>query len=710
MNNQLSKQAPRLRDASLAARENKTSFIFKLALASCLLVFWALCETALASDHPPQDSLPPNLELRVDTGEENTEKLVIAEPLSLETDVSITVNGPIVRTTVTQSFENPSEDWVEGLYTFPLPENAAVDQLKMLVGDYVIEGQIKEKREAQQIYTAAKKEGKRAALLEKPKGNLFTTHIANIAPGAHVKVVFSYQHTLAFKDHGYSLRVPVVATPQYDPEVARGRPSVIPKENQIQYRDANEYDANPVSFTVSLGAGMPVERLWSGSHKLAVDKQGDASYAVQAGGAASAANQDFVLNWIYAPQAYGQVSMFSEKVNGDVFNMLMLMPPAPSATIDSQARELVFVLDVSGSMSGPSIRQAKEAIRSALLQLNKDDRFNIIFFNDTAWSLFARSSQATSKNLLKARYALEQLDADKGTEMSKALHLALKNHDDSLLRQVVFITDGAVSNEDQLLSQIKRNLGSSRLFTVGIGSAPNSYFMRRAAEMGRGTFSYISDLSQVHEKMQSLFNKLNHPALTDIRVALDVEMRELTPDPVPDLYMNEATYLFFKTTSLPEELHIEAQHGNDPAYLQQRIGQTGKVKGVAVEWARQKIKSLTNEIIHSTSHNRDALKQQVTALALEHHQVSKYTSLIAVDVTPVRTSTELRREHLKSNLPKGWQKAQPEKQAYQLAQTATSAPWFTQAGFLWLCVALSLWLITLVRRARNGIFEAGSAL
>ena len=707
MNNPITKQVARLHHASSDASEAHTSFFFKLALASCLLVFWALCETALASEHSSTNNLPPNFELRVDTVGENSEKVVIAEPLSLETDVSITVNGPIVRTTVSQSFENPSEDWVEGLYTFPIPENAAVDQLRMLVGDYVIEGQIREKREAQRIYKAAKNEGKRAALLEKPKGNLFTTRVANIAPGALVKVVFSYQHTLDFKDHGYSLRVPLVATPQYDPDLARGKPSVLPRANQIQYRDVNDRDANPVSFSVSLGAGMPVERIWSDSHKLAVDKQGDALYAVQAGGSAIVANQDFVLNWVYAPQAHGQVSMFSEKVDGDVFNMLMLMPPAPSTSIDPQARELVFVLDVSGSMSGPSIRQAKEAIRSALLQLNNDDRFNIIFFNDTAWPLFSRSSHATSNNLLKARYALEEQDADRGTEMSKALHLALKNQDDSLLRQVVFITDGAVTNEDQLLFQIKRNLGTSRLFTVGIGSAPNSYFMRRAAEMGRGTFAYIGDLSQVHEKMQSLFNKLNHPALTDIRVALDVEMRELMPDPVPDLYMNEAAYLFFKTTSLPEELHVEAQHGNDPAYLQQRIGQTSKVEGIAVEWARQKIKSLTDEIVHSTSNDRDDLKQHVTELALKHHQVSKYTSLVVVDVTPVRTSAELRTEHLKSNLPKGWQKPQSEKQAYHLAQTATPAPWFTQAGFLWLSVALSLWLVTLVRRARTNTLDAG---
>ncbi len=707
MDNQITKYVPRLSNTSSEAQDNKTSFFFKLALASCLIVFWMLCETALASDHRPGNTLPPNLELIIDTGGENSEKVVIAEPLSLETDVSITVNGPIVRTTVSQSFENPSPDWVEGLYTFPLPENAAVDQLKMFVGDYVIEGHIKEKREAQKIYKAAKNEGKRAALLEKPKGNLFTTRVANIAPGALVKVVFSYQHTLDFKDHGYSLRVPVVATPQYDPNIARGKPSDLPIENQIQYRDVNESDANPVQFTVSLGAGMPVERLWSDSHALAVDKQNDALYVVKAGGSAATANRDFVLNWIYSPQAHGQVSMFSEKVGGEVYNMLMLMPPAPGATVDSRARELVFVLDVSGSMSGPSIRQAKEAIRSALLQLNSDDRFNIIFFNDTAWSLFPRSSHATSKNLLKARYTLEQQDADKGTEMSKALHLALNNQDDALLRQVVFITDGAVTNEDQLLFQIKRNLGTSRLFTVGIGSAPNSYFMRRAAEMGRGTFAYIGDLSQVHERMQSMFNKLNHPALTDIRVALDVEMRELLPDPVPDLYMNEAAYLLFKTTSLPGELHIEAQQGNDPAYLQQRIGQTSNVEGVAVEWARQKIKTLTDRILHSISDDRDMLKEQVTELALKHHQVSKYTSLVAVDVTPVRTSAQLRSEHLKSNQPKGWQKGQPDTQAYQLAQTATSAPWFTQAGFLWLCVALSLWLITLIRRARKGILEVG---
>lgn len=678
--------------SDIQPEERNAGLITKIALTVCILTFWVLCESALAEEMFDEHA---NLELK-----DIESNQVIATPLSLETDIDMQINGPIVRATVKQSFENPSQSWVEGVYTFPLPEGAAVDRLRMLVGDLVIEGQVKEKRAAKKLYSKAKKEGKRAALLEKPKGNFFTTRVANIAPGALVEIVFSYQNVLNFKDHGYSLRVPLVATPQYDPNLRRGMPALLPQESQIAYRSKGEPNSNPVRFNVNLGSGMPVERLWSDSHTIKIDKHSDRLFKISAGGSPNQSNRDFVVNWRYVEQAHAQVSLFTEQANNDYYNMIMLMPPAPNTPIAKESRELLFVLDVSGSMQGPSIRQAKEAIRSALANLDTKDRFNILFFNDNAWPMFDKSLEATSRNLLKARLALDSQEAEKGTEMNLALELALKRGNDALFRQVVFITDGAVSNEDALLARIKRMLADTRLFTVGIGSAPNSYFMRRAAEMGRGTFTYINDLSQVQLKMQTLFEKINQPALTDIQLALDVPLSDLMPNPTPDLYMNEAGYLLFKTKQLPAELHIEAQHGDSPAYLQQRVGQTNRVEGIAVEWARQKIKHLTERALNTSSDGRDLLKSQATELALKHHQVSRYTSLVAVDVTPVRLGADLLTQKLKSNLPQGWQSGKADPQFYRLAQTSTLAPWMTQAGLIWLCIALALWLIAHLRKSR----------
>ncbi|KZY74894.1 hypothetical protein A3742_01355 [Oleiphilus sp. HI0071] len=668
-----------------------------MALFVCLLVFWVLCESALAD---AASDMPINFQLKHSEGEDSQE---LARPLALQTDIDLDINGPVVRATVKQRFENPSQHWVEGIYTFPLPEGAAVDQLRMMVGERVIEGQIREKREARKIYSSAKQQGKRAVLLEQPKGNFFTTRVANIAPQASVQIVFSYQTMLDFKDHGYSLRVPLVATPQYDPNARRGLPAFLSKEHQIAYRDIGEPDSNPVRLHMDLGAGMPVERIWSDSHTLHVDKQSDSHFQVTAGDSENRSNRDFVVNWRYAEKAYSQVSLFSEPVNGEYYNMLMLMPPAPSSSIEHGARELIFVLDVSGSMQGASIRQAKQAIRSALANLDSEDRFNILFFNDTAWSVFASSRKATSRNILEARSALDRQQADKGTEMTAALTLALTREDDALFRQVVFITDGAVSNEDALLGLIEKMLSTTRLFTVGIGSAPNSYFMRRAAEAGRGTFTYISDLSQVKQNIQRLFEKINHPALTDIDIALDIPFSDLMPNPTPDLYMNEAGYLLFKTPTRPSEMQIEAQHDDSPAYLQQRVGQTNSVKGIAVEWARQKIQHFTERALNTRLDDRDRFKSQATELALKHHQVSKYTSLVAVDVTPVRAGADLFSQKLRSNLPQGWQSGRSDSRVYHLAQTATSAPWMTQAGLVWLGIAMALLLITRLRVVQGAI-------
>ena len=682
-----------IRDSDI--RHKQRAMLTHIALGLCTVVFWFLCETALATEMTGE---LVNLELRhIDSNS------VIATPLSLETDVDMVINGPIVRATISQIFENPSQNWVEGTYTYPLPEGAAVDQLTMRVGELVIEGQIKEKRAARNLYSKARNEGKRAVLLEKPKGNLFTTRVANIAPGARIQVEFSYQSTLDFKDHGYNLRVPVVATPQYDPNVQRGKPATLPIESQIDYLQQQDEERNPVAFKLEIGTGSPVERLWSDSHPLEVDKLSDTTFIVKAGGVANASNRDFLLSWRYAAKDHAQVSLFTEEVGGEYYNMLMLMPPASQSRIDSSARELIFVLDVSGSMQGPSIRQAKEAIRASLGNLDESDYFNIVFFNDRAWPVFKAPRPATSGNLLRARYALDKQEADRGTEMVEALKLALDNRDGQLFRQVIFITDGAVSNEDALLMRIKNTLSDTRLFTVGIGSAPNSYFMRRASELGRGTFTYINDVSQVQQKMQSLFEKINHPVLKDIEITLDVPLLDLMPNPTPDLYMDEAGYLLFRTQMLPKELHVEAQHGDRPAYLQQHIFQAESIEGIAVEWARLKIRHLTERALNTTSEGKGLIKAEATELALKHHQVSQYTSLVAVDVTPVRAGAELMQHKLKSNLPKGWQSVKSDAQVYHLAQTATLAPWMTQVGLFWLCIAIVLWLITRFCWARPAI-------
>lgn len=623
-----------------------------------------------------------------------SERERIAAPLALSTNVNIEVVGPIVRTTVTQTFKNPSAHWAEGIYTYPLPENAAIDQLTMHIGERIVEGKIHEKKQAKRIYQKAKSEGKRTVLLEKPRDNVFTTRVANIAPKANIRVEFSYQEVLDFRDHGYELRFPVVATPQYHGKTQQQDVLV-----HQAFDSPTQSRGNAVRFDVTLSPGMPVRTISSSSHQIKQQMLQEDTFRITAGSEMES-NRDFILAWSYDTKPVSQIRLFTEHKGGAHYNMLMLLPPAPSAKINHRARELILVLDVSGSMSGESIRQTKSALDQSLTMLSPDDRFNLILFNSSAWSVFPNARLASPENIASARASLAHQKAENGTEMSSALSMALNtssdvHEDGELLRQVVFITDGAVSSTDRLLAQIKASLNNSRLFTVGIGSAPNSYFMRRAAETGKGTFTYINQLSDVQAKMSALFAKLNHPALTDIEMSLDTNILDLSPRAMPDLYMNEATYLLFRSATQPSMLNINAVHGDTPATLQQPIKNSEQTSGISVEWARRKIMDLSQQASEMDSEGKALLRAQATQLALDHHQVSAYTSLVAVDTTPVRSGAELNSGNIPARLPKGWQRQGGSINSYQLAQTATNAPWLTRAGLIWLAIALCIWSLSL---------------
>lgn len=666
---------------SIQRLEERISFI---GVGLCIVVFWSMSEAVLAESHEPKGQLQFYSE---------DMRTALVAPLALETNITGNISGPIFRANVAQRFKNPSDQWLEGVYTFPLPTNAAVDQLKMHIGERVIEGQIKEKQQAKKTYDKAKKTGKRTALLEAPKGNLFTTRVANIAPQSEIVIEFSFQQTLDFKDHGFALRLPIVATPQFEKQkrlaVKKEQVAVDHKASggfeRIAYREPDEPNANPVNIRIDVDAGLPFDRAWSDSHAVHIKPSTDSAFRVTMDGGPDEANRDFVLNWSYQEQTHTQLNVFTEHKDGEYYNMLMLLPPASSdavAQTERSARELIFVLDVSGSMSGQSIRQAKAALKEAMQQLNDHDRFNIIFFNDSAWSVFDKSKKATTTNLLKARWALEMQDAENGTHIQKALALALKPSRQDVLRQVVFITDGAVHDEESLLDYVRRNLGGTRLFTVGIGAAPNGYFMRRAAEVGRGTFTFISSTNQVQEKVSRLLKTLNHPALTDLDLAVDTEYQDLLPNPIPDLYVDEASYLLFKTREAPNSFIINAKSGNDAVFLQHNIEPGAATKGVAVEWARRKIQYFTDKANRTSEGVKARYQQSATDLALQHHQLSRYTSLVAVDVTPVRTQEVLLRQKLKSNLPKGWQSKKSDGAKLYLAQTGNGSEWLIALGLV----------------------------
>lgn len=587
----------------------------------------------------------------------------------LKTDVTITVTGPTARATITQRFENPSDKWVEGVYVYPLPQNSAVDTLRMQVGDRFLEGDVKERVEAREIYERAAAAGYKATLIEQQRPNMFTNSVANIGPHETIVVQIEYQEAVRLDGDKFELRVPLVVGPRYIPKPEVAMVNVATENPAIAVRDRVP-DAekitppvlhpkfgkiNPVSLSVALKSGVSLAAIESAFHTVKIDRVDEKTANIALDGEVPA-DRDFVLSWRLAANAVPQATIFRETIGGKNYYLAMVVPPAGKTVAKRTPREAIFVIDNSGSMSGESMTQAKKALEMALGKLKPEDRFNVIRFDDTFDVLFKEAVPANATNIGIAERFVRGLEANGGTEIYAALKAALADSaptDKSRLRQVIFLTDGAVGNEDEVLKEIGVSLGRSRLFTVGIGSAPNTYLMDHIARLGRGTFTHIGSESEVDARMTELFAKLESPVMTDLKVVTSGVTLETWPNPVPDLYTGEPVVLTAVTDATSGEVKLEGRMGASPWTTSLNLSDAVEGKGVSKLWARAKIGAI--EASRYKGANEGDVDAGVLKVALDHHLVSRLTSLVAVDVTPSRPAGESLSSHdMPTNLPHGW--------------------------------------------------------
>ncbi|MCG8590537.1 MAG: marine proteobacterial sortase target protein [Proteobacteria bacterium] len=673
-----------------------------------VLALGLLCAWLDAAAAPLEEVAGGSLLFRDETGSPS----VVAP--QLETDVEIRVTGVVSRVRVRQRFENPSDRWVEGIYVFPLPPDAAVDTLHMEIGERRIEGQIQERAAAVARYTAAKREGRQASLVEQERPNLFTTSVANVAPLESIVVEIAYQETLRLQDEVFELRLPLVVGTRYipgQPAVEAGgqdvtfvgfegdgwarRTRLVPDAHRITPFHVHPADGpvNPVRVAVALDLGFPVAEIESPSHRVAVERGGEGGARVLLSQAFS--DRDFVLRFAPDPAVAPRAALFTQPHADEHYALLMLMPPADGAARARRLqRETIFVIDTSGSMGGASIRQARDALRMALGRLTPLDRFNVIAFADRPLALFDTPVAANAQALERARGFVSRLEANGGTEMQAALERALDSErpeDPSVVRQVLFITDGSVGNEAQLFGTIRQRLGDRRLFTVGIGSAPNAHFMQRAAQFGRGTYTFIGSAAEVAEHMGGLFAKLESPVLSQIEVHWPDPV-EQWPTRIPDLYAGEPIVLTARVPRLQGEVRVTGVRGERPFSVRLPLEPGSARSGIDKLFARRQIASLMDGLVEGVDPAR--VKQDVLALALKHHLVSKYTSLVAVDVTPVRPASEgLARRAVPHNVPAGWD---PSKLPGVLPRGATPAALWFWSGVGSLVLGALVW-----RRSRS---------
>lgn len=641
----------------------------RILLRRVLIALFASCAAIPALRAEPAVLVTPD---DMGTGSlllKTTEGGKYLEAPRLKTDVSVNVSGPIARTRITQRFENPSDKWVEGVYVYPMPQNAAVDTLKMQVGDRFLEGQVKERVEARQIYEKAAAAGIKATLIEQHRPNIFTNSVANIGPHETIVVQIEYQEAVRLDGDKFELRVPLVVGPRYIPRPDVAMVNVSTESPTLLFSnpapDAHAITPpvlhpkygkiNPVSLRVTLKSGVSLAAINSLYHQAKIEKSVENTATVTLDGNVPA-DRDFVLNWKLAAQAKPQVTLFRETIGGQNYYLAMVVPPAGSSARQRQPREAIFVIDNSGSMSGESMKQAKAALLTALRKLKPEDRFNVIRFDDTYDVLFRDAVSADKTNVTVAERFVGNLEANGGTEIHAALKAALHDThptDTSRLRQVIFLTDGAVGNEDQVLAEIGKSLGRSRLFTIGIGSAPNSYLMEHIARQGRGWFTHIGSESEVETRVVELFNKLENPLMTDLKVGTNGVTLETWPNPLPDLYADEPVVMTSLTNAMSGTIRLEGRIGTAPWSTTLELSAAEPGSGVSRIWARSKVSAV--EALRYKGTNEGDIDGQVLKVALDHHLVSRLTSLVAVDITPSRPTGEALSSHeLPTNLPQGW--------------------------------------------------------
>ncbi len=621
---------------------------------------------------------------------------------TINTDVEMDINGLIARVSVTQHFSNPSSEWVNGIYVFPLPEKAAVDHMNMLVGERILEGRINERQEAKAIYEQAKLDGNKASLVEQQRPNLFTNSVANIGPNETVSIAIQYQQTLSFDQSQFSIRFPTVVGIRYisGTQKVEGFNGSGWAMNTYEVPDASsitppvtelgEAHDNPVSLSINLNSGFPLMNIESSYHKI--DKQvGDNNhYKIQLANQTTPANRDFELTWRPQLTHTPQAALFTQNKGNNRYALLMLIPPEIDWNEENiLAKEMIYVIDTSGSMSGESLSQAKQVLLLGLSQLKSEDWFNIIQFNSITKVFSDQALPARENNIDRAIVYINSLHANGSTEIAPALDTTLTNSNKSeRIRQIIFLTDGSVGNEKQLFKIIKNKLNNSRLFTVGIGSALNSYFMSEAASLGRGTFTYIGKVEEVNEKMSHLFQKLNHPILRDIEIAWEDDTNvDYWPNPIHDLYIGEPLIVSLKFPKDKKKLVISGNSSQNDWATTLPINTGSQETGLNVLWARNKIQSLSQKLSHGSDPKE--IKQAITELGLEHNIVTKHTSLVAVDITPTKPENLTSKDKaLTVKKPYGWNMNISNENTDYIPQGSTSAQMNLILGILLLLLGI----------------------
>jgi Ca-activated chloride channel homolog len=601
---------------------------------------------------PERPSTPGSLRAQRATGEDLGEF-----PLQ-HTSVEAFVDGYLARTVVRQQYANPYKEVIEAVYVFPLGAMAAVHDFVMQVGPRRIVGVVRPREEAERIYRQARERGQTASLLTQERPNIFTQNVANIEPGGSVEITLTTFESLPCEKGTYEYVFPMVVGPRYIPGTPAPAPETaapggqgwappteaVPDAHRITppVLKPGERSGHDIDLTVHLDGGLPVTGVTSVAHRVSTEELGPTSRLVVLSPADAIPNRDFVLRWTVDASKM-RFGVLAHREKGDGYFTLMVQPPLEPSDAEVSSREITFILDVSGSMSGLPVETSKSLVRKVLDGLRPDDTFNVFVFSGKEGQLWDAPHPNTPENVLAAKRYLDDLQGSGGTEMLAGVKHALQGeHDPWRLQMYVFCTDGFVGDEGRILALVDKERGGARFFAFGIGSSVNRYLIDGLGRLGGGKAMVVipRDPNAAQGASERFFECIDSPVLTDAGIDWNgLPVRDVYPERIGDLFAGGTLNLVGRYDGPAEgTAFLTGSVGSKRVRLPIRISLPSEAperSELGPVWARYRIADLSDELIKAETDRQPELAAAITDLAVRYQLASQYTAFVAVDESRV---------------------------------------------------------------------------
>lgn len=587
------------------------------------------------------------------------------------TEVTTNINGVIAETYVVQTYVNEGDKPINAQYVFPTSSTATVHGMTMEIGSHRVTATIKEKEEAKEEYEEAKEEGKSASLLEQRRPNVFTMDVANVMPGDTARIELHYTELVATREGVCEFVFPTVVGPRYVTPEDAGSPvadAAVPDremstdgsqdgaaEGTVEEEDspdttvtnddgADGWAASPYlpegvlpdseyHITVNLSTGVPIADVSCKSHEIKVEQEnGSQARITLANPEDYAGNRDFILKYRLTGESVESGLVLTE-TDSEKYFFLTVQPPERYVPDDIPPREYIFVLDVSGSMYGYPLDTAKDLIRNLVTGLRDTDRFNLVLFSDDTYLLSTKSLAANSGNIQAAIDLIDEQEGGGGTSMLPALQTAVSvPMKEDVARSVVIITDGYISNEDEIYDLINRNMDAASFFSFGIGCSVNDYLIKGIAQCGMGESFLVTDSEDAAESAQRFASYIEAPLMTGITVDYEgFNVYDVATSTPSILYAQKPLILFGKWRGEPTGTITVSGKAGGEDYVQEIPVADAAVdtedESIRYLWARTKLDQLAG---YGSTRNDDSVKEEITQLGLDYNMTTPYTSFVAV--------------------------------------------------------------------------------